>query len=54
MVKEYVFKYKVFSLPFWYEFKCYAENTDQACSAFIKANPIGIEKYYIMAVYDIK
>lgn len=54
MIKEYVVKYKVFTIPFWYEFKCYAGSTDEAVSAFIREEPIGIEKYYISAVYDIK
>ena len=53
MIKEYVFSYKVKTIPFWYAFSCYAETTDEAITQFIKENPIGIEKYYISAVYDI-
>ena len=54
MYKEYVFKYKVKTIPFWYEFKCYEESTDKAVTQFLKENPIGIEKHYISAVYDIR
>lgn len=54
MVNEYVFRYKVFTIPLWYEFRCYADSTDGAVFAFIRENPIGIEKYYISAVYEIK
>lgn len=53
MIKEYVFKYKVFTIPFWYEFKCYAETRENAVAAFIKENPIGIEKYYIAIVLEV-
>lgn len=54
MFREYVFKYKLFTMPWFYEFKCYAENTENAIAAFIKENHIGIEKYYIYGVFDIK
>lgn len=53
MLKEYVFKYKLFSMPWFYEFKCYAETTENAVAAFIKENPIGIEKYYIAFVVEV-
>ena len=51
--KEYIIKYKVFTIPYYYEFKCYAESNDQAITQFIKAEPIGIERYYIESINDI-
>ena len=53
MIKEYVINYKVRSLPYWYVFTCYAENSDSAISAFLKEEPFGIESFKIVAVYDI-
>ena len=47
-MKQYIIKYKVFSLKWWYEFSCYAENTQEAINTFIRENTlIGIEKFYI-------
>lgn len=53
MYSEFVIKYKVRSVPFWYEFKTIAENSDSAITAFLREYPIGIEKYYISACYSI-
>ena len=53
MSKEYVFNYKVKTLPFWYTFRVYAESQDEAISAFLRENPFGIEIYRIVKVYDI-
>ena len=53
MIKQYIIKYKVFNLPYYYEFKAYAKTADDAITAFIKAEPIGIERYYIAAVLDV-
>lgn len=50
MIKEYIIKYKVFSIPYYYEFKCVAETTDKAITQFIKKETlIGIERFYIAA-----
>lgn len=51
--QEYVFRYKVFSLPYWYEFVCYADSTNKAITMFLRENPIGIESYRILMVKDI-
>ena len=53
MCKEYVFNYKVFSLPYWYVFTCYAKSNDDAISQFLRENPIGIESYRIVHVNNI-
>lgn len=52
-MKEYVFNYKVKTIPFWYVWTCYAESTEQAVSAFMKENPIGIESFRIVRVNEI-
>lgn len=53
-MKQYIIKYKVFSLKWWYEFTCYAENTQEALKAFIRENAfIGIEKFYIAKTINI-
>ena len=51
--REYVIKYKVFSISWYYEFKCYETTADKAITAFIKEYPIGIERYYIAFANDI-
>ena len=53
MYKQYIIKYKLRSLPFYYEFVAYEESTDSAITAFYKEYPIGIERFYIAAVLDI-
>ena len=53
MIKEYVFKYKVFTMPWWWEWKCYAESTEEACTLFRKDNPTGIECYRIAFVNPV-
>lgn len=53
MFKQYIIKYKLFGMPYYYEFRTYSENSDSAISAFIKEYPIGIERYYIAAILDI-
>lgn len=53
MIKQFIIKYKLFTMPFYYEFKVYAENTESACNAFFKEYPIGIERFYIATTIDI-
>lgn len=53
MIKEYVFNYKVKTIPYWYTFTCYADSTDNAISAFLKENPIGIETFRIVKVNNL-
>lgn len=52
MIKEYVFNYKVRTIPFWYVFTCYADSADNAISVFLKEYPVGIETFKIVKVYD--
>ena len=51
--KEYIIHYKVFSLPWWYSFSCYADSADSAVSMFLRENPIGIESYKITDSLEI-
>jgi hypothetical protein len=53
MYKQYIIKYKLRSLPFYYECVAYEESTDSAITAFYKEYPIGVERFYIAAVLDI-
>lgn len=53
MYKQYIIKYKLRSIPFYYEFRVYEKSTDDAVTAFYKEYPIGIERFYIAAVLDI-
>ncbi len=53
MIKQYIIKYKLFAMPWYYEFTTYAESADEAITAFVKAEPFGIERYYLAAVLDV-
>lgn len=53
MYKEYIIKYKVRSIPFWYEFKGYFRNDDDATTAFLRENMIGLECFRIVARNEI-
>lgn len=54
MIKEYIIKYKVFSIPYYYEFKCFADSANNAITQFIKKETlIGIERFYIAAETNI-
>ena len=53
MIKQYIIKYKLFTMPWYYEFTTYAESGSEALAAFIKAEPFGVERYYISAAIDI-
>lgn len=52
MIKQYIIKYKVKSIPFYYEFRVYETTTDNAITAFFKEYPIGIERFYIATVNE--
>lgn len=52
-MKQFIIKYKLFSMPFYYEFSVYAESGSHAITAFLKEYPIGIEKYYVSAALSI-
>lgn len=53
-MKEYTISYKVFSLPWYFTFSCYAENAEQAITKFIKSSDYsGVERFYISSVHDI-
>lgn len=51
--KEYVFNYKVKTIPFWYVWTCYAESKEKAVSAFLHENMIGLETYRIVKINNI-
>ena len=51
-MKKYYFKYKVHSIPYYYEFTCYAE-TDAEASALFILNVDGVEDYRIVFVETV-
>lgn len=51
--KEYVFNYKVKTIPFWYVWTCYAESAGEATTKFFKENTIGLETYRIVKINNI-
>ena len=53
MIKQYIISYKTLGMPYWYQFMTYADCAGKAIATFIKAEPIGIEAYKIIAVLDI-
>lgn len=52
-MRQFIIKYKLFTMPWYYEFTTYAESGSEAITAFLKEYPIGIEKYYVAAALSI-
>ena len=52
-MKKYYFKYKVFSIPYYYEFTCYADTEAEARRLFILNVDGMIEDYRIAYVETV-
>ena len=52
-MKHYIFKYKVESIPYYYEFKCYAASEQEAMERFREETAVyNVEDSYVMMVED--
>lgn len=52
-MKHYIFKYKVESIPYYYEFKCYAESEQDAEETFKQETAVyNVSDHYIVLVED--